>query len=152
MVCSSFITKAILVLTVDFLLYFFSSFPEQELYDLINRDYADFILVSSKLSGVGGKVAHLRDPMARCVKPLYFVGRGNQTPPSRPVSPALFCDQSIIPNISLRCCQSCTLIARRSYEIYPSVPTFSNGRLRIIGFGGDCLLRVNFYIYKIILC
>lgn len=37
----------------------------QELYDLINRDYADFILVSTKLSGVGGKVADLRDPMAR---------------------------------------------------------------------------------------
>lgn len=37
----------------------------QELYDLINRDYADFILVSSKLSGVGGKVADLREPMAR---------------------------------------------------------------------------------------
>ncbi|CAN0116944.1 unnamed protein product [Scytosiphon promiscuus] len=38
---------------------------KQELYDLINRDYADFILVSTKLSGVGGKVSQLRDPMAR---------------------------------------------------------------------------------------
>lgn len=41
---------------------------EQELYDLINRDYADFILVSTKLSGVGGKVSHLREPMSRCVR------------------------------------------------------------------------------------
>ena len=39
----------------------------QELYDLINRDYADFILVSTKLSGVGGKVSHLREPMSRYV-------------------------------------------------------------------------------------
>ncbi|CAM9236441.1 unnamed protein product [Ectocarpus sp. 6 AP-2014] len=38
---------------------------KQELYDLINRDYADFILVSTKLSGVGSKVSHLREPMAR---------------------------------------------------------------------------------------
>ncbi|CAM9435933.1 unnamed protein product, partial [Hapterophycus canaliculatus] len=38
---------------------------KQELYDLINRDYADFILVSTKLSGVGGKVSQLREPMAR---------------------------------------------------------------------------------------
>ncbi|CAM9180556.1 unnamed protein product, partial [Discosporangium mesarthrocarpum] len=47
---------------------------KEELYDLINRDYAEFIVVSSKLSGVGSKAAELRAPIGRFLEIVSALG------------------------------------------------------------------------------
>ncbi|CAN0139759.1 unnamed protein product, partial [Phaeothamnion confervicola] len=47
----------------------------QALYDLINQDYADFVLVSSKLNGVKHKVDELKQPITSFLKQLRAVQR-----------------------------------------------------------------------------
>ena len=36
---------------------------KQELYDIINRDYAEFITIATKLDGVDSRIDHLRKPL-----------------------------------------------------------------------------------------
>eukprot|EP00953_Heterococcus_sp_UTEX-ZZ885_P014323 8132-Heterococcus_DN1.PRE.1 len=44
---------------------------KKKLYELINRDYADFILVSTKLSGIESKVADLTTPIETLLSEVH---------------------------------------------------------------------------------